>query len=102
MHNVSSNWDVSLAGSHKPGGCSSGPDLSASALDARKRFNRAMEFVGPDLAGVLTDVCCYLKGLETVEREQRWPARSAKLLLRTGLGLLVRYYGTEAGVRSQA
>jgi hypothetical protein len=102
MHNVSSNWDVSLAGSHKPGGCSSGPDLSASALDARKRFNRAMEFVGPDLAGVLTDVCCYLKGLVTVEREQRWPARSAKLLLRTGLGLLVRYYGTEAGVRSQA
>lgn len=59
-------------------------------------MNKALAHVGPDLANVLTDVCCYLKGLETVERERRWPPRSAKLLLRVGLGLLAQFYGFDA------
>ena len=71
--------------------------LSDSALDARQRFNQALAFVGPDLSNVLIDVCCYLKGLQQVEREQGWPSRSAKLMLRTGLGLLAQFYGTEPG-----
>lgn len=67
--------------------------MADSAIDARERLEKALQVVGPDLAGVLSDVCCFLKGLELVERERRWPPRSAKLMLRTGLDLLTRHYG---------
>ncbi|MEM9732581.1 MAG: DUF6456 domain-containing protein [Pseudomonadota bacterium] len=98
---VTASWDMTLISKKGQGGSNSATDMSDYALDARSRLNGALDALGPDLSGVVADVCCYLKGLECVERERRWPPRSEKILLRAGLELLARHYGMVARAPSR-
>jgi len=83
---VTSRW-TEIAGSGSP------EVFSDMVLAAKLRVSRAVTAVGPELSGVLLDVCCFLKGLELVEREHGWPARTAKVVLGLALDRLATHYG---------
>jgi hypothetical protein len=68
-------------------------DFSATVLAAKQRFAAAMRAAGPELAGLLFDLCCDLRGLEECEKSRRWPRASAKVVLRLALDALRRHYG---------
>lgn len=67
---------------------------------SRQRVRLALESCGPEFAGVLLDVCCFLQGLEDVERARGWPSRSGKVVLQLALDRLARHYGMSAGSKS--
>ena len=97
---VTSSWDPSRAQGRR--GQSAGATFTDAVVAAREQVNLALEAGGPEFAGVLQDVCCFLKGLADVERERRWPARSAKLVLQLGLDRLARHYGLASEARGRA
>ncbi len=93
---LTSNWSVTESEGGSSNGRNGMGDLTDTALGARKRTHHAIASVGPELAGILIDICCFLKGLELVEKERQWPPRAAKLMLKTGLSILARHYGFSA------
>ncbi len=98
MPRFGANWEPGVS-SGQVGDGNGIADLTDAALAARQRVDHALKAVGPELSGLLVDVCCFLKGLETVERERSWPVRSAKVVLKTALGVLARHYHPDAAPR---
>jgi uncharacterized protein DUF6456 len=99
MPHVTSNWSAATAQGSRG---DSAADLTDAGVAARQRVRHALEAVGPEFAGLLIDVCCFLKSLEDVERERAWPPRSGKVVLQLGLDRLARHYGLQREARGRA
>jgi len=92
---VTLSWDACVApGSHgRSGRRPDSLEVNERALAAKQRFMTALDAVGPELSGILVDVCCLSRGLEAAERGLGWPQRSGKLVLQIALTQLARHYG---------
>ena len=98
MPRVTANWMAAVAGKRRSGENGTA-ELTESALGARRRVEAALASLEPEMADLAVDFSCFLKGLEQIENERRWPARSAKVVLRLTLAALARHYGLSTRAR---
>lgn len=98
MPRITSNWNAAVASGARG---ASPATYTETVIGARQRVRHALDAVGPEMSGLLVDVCCFLKRLEEVERDRRWPPRSAKVVLQLGLDRLARHYGLHGVARGR-
>lgn len=91
---ITADWSTAL-GPRRGKGVSAGDksDLTDRMIAAKRRFEKALETVGPGLGDLLVEVCCHLNGLERSERLFGWPQRSGKVVLQIALDRLAVHYG---------
>lgn len=90
------DWQAPLTRSRR----SAASPLPEAVLAAKQRLREALVAVGPELSGVLMDLCCLEQGLEATEKRLGWPRASAKVVLRLALARLARHYGLGMGRQS--
>ena len=92
MPNVTMHWGDPAAMSSTARSAPIPVDLNPARLDARRRFDAALDHVGPGLADICWRTICAGESIGDAERNLSWPARSGRLVLTLALDRLVQYY----------
>jgi hypothetical protein len=74
------------------GGSANAPDLNGTQIDAKRRFNDALNAAGPGLADILWRIVCAGEGMRDAETALGWPARAGKVVLTLALDRIADYY----------
>jgi len=88
---VTMAWDAAPVARGR-GGSGSAPDLCGSQIDAKRRFDGALEAAGPGLADILWRIVCAGEGMRDAETALGWPARAGKLVLILALDRVASFY----------
>ena len=88
---VAQNWDRFLTGGARGDFT---VDAEGGSASARDRVLKALKDLGPGLGDVVLRTCCFLEGMEAVEKRMGWSARSGKIVLRIALMRLRQHYDT--------
>ncbi len=84
-------WDAAPVARGR-GGSALAPDLNGSQLDAKARFQAAIDCAGPGLSDILWRIVCGGEGMRDAETALGWPARAGKLVLTLALDRVADYY----------
>lgn len=88
---VTMRWDASPMGK-RAWGSSAKPDPVTAQIDARERFDAAVEAIGPGLRDIAWRVICAGEGMRDAETALGWPARAGRLVLGMALDRLADFY----------
>lgn len=89
--NVTMQWDAAPVGRQRAG--SGGrADLLGSQIDARSRFDGAVDAAGPGLSDILWRIVCSGEGMREAETALGWPARAGKVVLCLALDRIADFY----------
>lgn len=92
---VTMRWDMDVPGRRGQAGGAGHAVLGS--MDARARFDAAIDAVGKGLRDILWRVVCEGEGLECAEKGLGWPVRSGKLVLAMALDRLAEHYENRNG-----
>lgn len=84
---VTMQWEARVDGG------TTGLDPTLAQIAAKRRFDTAVDTVGPGLNDVLWRVVCACEGLPTAEKALGWPARAGRVVLTLALDRLASHYG---------
>ncbi len=88
---VTMQWDAAPVGRQR-GGSAGRVDPVGAQIDARRRFDSAVEAAGPGLSDILWRVVCSGEGMRQAETALGWPARAGKVVLCLALDRIADFY----------
>ena len=88
---ITMGWDAERVSGGR-GGAGANAELTGRQVDARRRFDAAVDAAGPGLADILWRVVCAGEGMREAEGALGWPSRAGKLVLSLALDRVAGFY----------